>query len=399
LAKKFLEKKVVKTLMSKWNWKEQREKKAFLALEDGTIFRGYSIGAEVDKEGESVFNTGLTGYQEILSDPSYAGQFINMTYPEIGNYGTTSIDMESRQTFCNGFIIHAENVDSNFRSEDPLRKFLVDNGIPGLAGIDTRALTLKLRTDGAMKSFMSVTGTVSEEEAVERAKAWEGLEGQDYAAKVTCSDIHEWDPSGNVTASWGITDELPETDLHVVAYDFGVKWNILRGLRRQGMKVTVVPATTPASEVLAMNPDGVFLSNGPADPQAVTYAIDAASEILGKKPMMGICLGHQILGLACGAKTYKLKFGHHGCNHPVKDLDTGKIEITSQNHNFAIDFDSVDKEKVEVTHINLNDDTVAGIKHKEYPMFAVQYHPEAAPGPHDPYYLFERFRDLILSSK
>lgn len=385
--------------MSKWNWKEQREKKAFLALEDGTIFRGYSIGAEVDKEGESVFNTGLTGYQEILSDPSYAGQFINMTYPEIGNYGTTSVDMESRKTFCNGFIIHAENTESNFRSEDPLRKFLVDNGIPGLAGIDTRALTLKLRTDGAMKSFMSVTGNVSEEEAVARAKEWEGLEGQDYAAKVTCSEIHEWDPAETITASWGIADELPETDLHVVAYDFGVKWNILRGLRRQGMKVTVVPAKTPASEVLAMNPDGVFLSNGPADPQAVTYAIEAAAEILGKKPMMGICLGHQILGLACGAKTYKLKFGHHGCNHPVKDLETGKIEITSQNHNFAIDFDSVDKDKVEVTHVNLNDDTVAGIKHKEYPMFAVQYHPEAAPGPHDPYYLFGRFRDLILQSK
>ena len=385
--------------MSKWNWKEQREKKAFLALEDGTIFRGYSIGAEVDKVGESVFNTGLTGYQEILSDPSYAGQFINMTYPEIGNYGTTVVDMESRKTFCNGFIIHADNTESNFRSENSLKQFLINNDIPGIAGIDTRALTLKLRTDGAMKSFISVTGTVSEEEAVEKAKAWEGLEGQDYAAKVTCDEIHEWDPSEEITASWGITDSLPETDLHVVAYDFGVKWNILRGLRRQGMRVTVVPAKTPASEVLAMNPDGVFLSNGPADPQAVTYAIEAASEILGKKPMMGICLGHQILGLACGAKTYKLKFGHHGCNHPVKDLETGKIEITSQNHNFAIDFDSVDEDKIVVTHVNLNDDTVAGIKHKEYPMFAVQYHPEAAPGPHDPYYLFERFRNLILSSK
>ena len=385
--------------MSKWNWKEKREKKAFLALEDGTIFRGYSVGVEIDKVGEAVFNTGLTGYQEILSDPSYAGQFINMTYPEIGNYGTTNVDMESRKTFCNGFILHAENDDSNFRSEHSLKQFLINNKIPGLAGIDTRALTLKLRTDGAMKSFISVTGQVSEDEAVERAREWEGLEGQDYAAKVTCSEIHEWDPDQSITASWGIADELPETDINIVAYDFGVKWNILRGLRRQGMKVTVVPATTPASEVLAMDPDGVFLSNGPADPKAVTYAVDAAKEILGKKPMMGICLGHQILGLACGADTYKLKFGHHGCNHPVQDLETGKIEITSQNHNFAIDFDSVDKDELEVTHVNLNDNTVAGIKHKKHPMFAVQYHPEAAPGPHDPYYLFGRFRDLILSSK
>ena len=385
--------------MSKWNWKEKREKKAFLALEDGTIFRGYSVGAAVDSLGEAVFNTGMSGYQEILSDPSYAGQFINMTYPEIGICGTTPEDMESRKTFCNGVILHNENQPSNFRNEVSLMDFCKNNDIPALAGIDTRALTLKLRADGAMKSFMCTSGEVSEEEAVQRAKEWAGLEGQDYAAKVTCSETFEWDPDDAITTSWGIADELPETDLHVVAYDFGIKWNILRCLRRQGMKVTVVPAATPASEVLAMNPDGVFLSNGPADPQAVTYAIDAAKEILGKKPMMGICLGHQILGLACGAKTYKMKFGHHGCNHPVQDLETKKNEITSQNHNFAIDFDTVDSEILEVTHMNLNDNTVAGIRHKQHPMFAVQYHPESAPGPHDPYYLFERFRKLILDNK
>jgi carbamoyl-phosphate synthase small subunit len=385
--------------MSKWNWKEKREKKAFLVLEDGTIFRGYSIGANVDSVGETVFNTGLTGYQEILSDPSYAGQFINMTYPEIGSYGTANVDMESRKTFCKGFILHSENTPSNFRSDSSLQNFLKTNNIPGIAGIDTRALTLKLRTDGAMKGFISVTGEVDLEEAIQKAKGWEGLEGQDYAAKVTSDHIFEWDPQGDLSASWGVADSLPETDLHIVAYDFGVKWNILRSLRLQGMKITVVPASTPASEVLAMNPDGVFLSNGPADPKAVTYAIDAAKEILGKKPMMGICLGHQILGLACGASTFKLKFGHHGCNHPVKDLETEKIEITSQNHNFAIDFDSVDEDLLEVTHINLNDNTVAGIKHKTLPMFAVQYHPEAAPGPHDPYYLFERFRNMILENK
>ena len=385
--------------MSNWNWKEKREKKAFLALEDGTIFRGYSVGAPTDNVGETVFNTGLTGYQEILSDPSYSGQFICMTYTEIGNYGTTSVDMEARKTFCNGFIIHQDNDSSNFRNEDELSDFLKKNNIPALAGIDTRALTLKLRTDGAMKSYICHDGAISEEEAVAKAKAWEGLEGQDYAALATIDEAFEWDIDGEKTASWGIADELPEQDLHVVAYDFGVKWNILRGLRLQGMKVTVVPAKTPASEVLAMNPDGVFLSNGPADPEACTYAIEATKELLGKVPMFGICLGHQILGLATGAKTFKMKFGHHGCNHPVKDLTTGKIEITSQNHNFAIDYDSVDADKVEVTHINLNDNTVAGIRHKEYPMFAVQYHPEAAPGPHDPYYLFERFRNLILDNK
>lgn len=382
-----------------WNWKVQREKQAFLALEDGTIFRGYSIGADKNCLGETVFNTGMTGYQEILSDPSYAGQFICMTYPEMGNYGTTPVDMEARKTFSNGLIIHNPNDDSNWRSDNKLSQFLKDNGIPALAGIDTRALTLKLRTDGAMKSYICSDGSVSEAEAIELAKNWEGLEGQDYAAKVSCDEVFAWDPDDSISSSWGAGDELPEAKYNLVAYDFGIKWNILRGLRRSGFKVTVVPAKTPASEVIAMNPDAVFFSNGPADPKAVTYAVDAAKELIGKYPIMGICLGHQILGLASGATTYKLKFGHHGCNHPVKNLLKGTIEISSQNHNFAIDPESINDELIEVTHINLNDDTVAGIRHKSEKMFAVQYHPEAAPGPHDPFYLFEQFYSMVDSNK
>ncbi len=385
--------------MSEWNWKEKREKKAFLALEDGTIYRGYSVGAATDQVGEVVFNTGMTGYQEILTDPSYSGQFVCMTYTEMGNYGVNVADMESRQIFANGFLLHEYTDPSNWRSETSLADFLKEADKPALAGIDTRALTTKLRDEGNMKAYLCVTGELSEEEAVAKAKAWEGLEGQDYASRVSCDETFVWDESNEKTISWGITDELPETDINIVAYDFGVKWNILRGLRRNGMKITVVPAKTPASEVLAMNPDGVFLSNGPADPAAVTYAIENVKELLGKVPMFGICLGHQLLGLASGCKTYKMKFGHHGCNHPVKDLSTGKVEITSQNHNFAIDADSINPEEVEVTHLHLNDDTVAGIQHKKYPAFSVQYHPEACPGPHDPYYLFARFRELILANK
>lgn len=375
-------------------WREMREKNAFLALEDGTVFRGYSVGAPKDAVGEVVFNTGMSGYQEILSDPSYAGQFVTMTYPEIGNYGINSEDRESRKFFLNGLIVHDLNEPSNWRSEQSLRDALIKQGVPAVAGIDTRALTSLLRDKGTLKGYLCVGGNIehrtsnierpTEEEAVKTAQSWEGLDGQDYAARVTCDKEYDWKD-----------ESLPPADLKMVCYDFGVKWNILRSLRRNGIDVTVVPAQTPARDVLAKKPDGVFLSNGPADPAAVKYAIKAAKELIGKVPLMGICLGHQILGHAVGGKTVRLKFGHHGCNHPVMDLETRKVEITSQNHNFSLDKDSVDPKKVEITHINLNDNTVEGLRHRTEPVFSVQYHPEACPGPHDPYYLFKRFRDII----
>jgi len=306
--------------------------------------------------------------------------------------------MESRKLFANGFVVHESNLPSNWRSEGSMGAWLEEQGIPAIAGVDTRALTSKLREQGTMKAYMVVAGTIAEAEAVEQAKAWEGLDGQDYAARVTCSEAFQWDPDGSLTASWGITDELPAAELKVVAYDFGIKWNILRGLRRNGMDVTVVPAKTAAADVLAMKPDGVFLSNGPADPAAVGYAAESIKALVGKVPLMGICLGHQLLGLALGGTTYRLKFGHHGCNHPVMDLTTRKVEITSQNHNFALDDKSLSASDVEVTHVNLNDQTVEGIRHRREPAFSIQYHPEACPGPHDPYYLFARFRELITQA-
>jgi carbamoyl-phosphate synthase small subunit len=379
---------------SKYNWKEMRERKAFLALEDGTIFRGYSVGAAVDKEGEVVFNTGLSGYQEIISDPSYAGQFVTMTYPEIGNTGINEADMESASLFLNGFILHSMNTPSNWRSEQSLTELFIKKSVPAIAGIDTRALTTKLRESGAMKGYLCCTGNCSEADAVAKAKEWEGLVDQDYASKVSCREPYSWDPSGDLSRSWGISEELPPAKYNIIAYDFGIKWNILRSLRINEMNVKVVPAKTPAAELLKENPDGIFFSNGPADPAAVSYAIENAKELIGKVPIMGICLGHQILSMACGAERFKLKFGHHGCNHPVMRLEDKSVEITSQNHNFGIDFESV-PECLEVTHINLNDQTVEGVRHKTAPMFAVQYHPESSPGPHDPYYLFEEFKQMM----
>ena len=376
-------------------WQAQREKKAFLALEDGTVFRGWSVGSPCDRVGEVVFNTGMCGYQEIISDPSYAGQFVTMTYPEIGNYGVNAADMESRSLFLNGLIMHHDNEPSNFRAEESLQSVLERNGVPAIAGIDTRALTLKLRSSGTLKGYMHCDGAeLSGDDGVERARQWVGLDGQDYASKVSCTEPYDWDDFPERTLIPGFTAELPPVEFKVAAYDFGIKWNILRSLRLCGISVRVFPARTPAAELLKWKPDGVFFSNGPADPAALPYAAQAAKELIGKAPVMGICLGHQILGIACGGRTYRLKFGHHGCNHPVRNCLTGAVEITSQNHNFALDEKSLPS-SVEVTHINLNDHTVEGLRHKTEPVFSVQYHPESAPGPHDSAYLFRQFRELM----
>ena len=366
-------------------WRAERERKAFLALADGTVFHGVAFGAPVDRYGEVVFNTGMCGYQEILTDPSYAGQFVTLTTAEVGNYGINPEDVESRGLFLSGLVIGDLTEPSNYRSTDSLDSYLKSNGVPGIYGVDTRALTIHLREHGNQKAYLCLSGTLSEKDAVARAADWEGLDGQDYASKVTCEEPYAY--SSNSTSS-----------LHLVCYDFGIKTNILRSLA-EFARVTVVPAKMPAADVLAMKPDGVFLSNGPADPAAVTYAIENIRMLLDRRlPVFGICLGHQLLSIACGAKTGRLKFGHHGCNHPVKNLATGRVEITSQNHNFAVLPDSV-PDCLEVTHVNLNDGSVEGVRHKALPAFSVQYHPESCPGPHDSEYLFEEFRKLIVKSE
>jgi carbamoyl-phosphate synthase small subunit len=370
---------------------------AILALEDGTIFRGQAAGAEGEARGEVVFNTSMTGYQEVLTDPSYAGQIVTMTCPEIGNYGVTPHDVESRAPQVAGFIIRDESpVASNWRAEMTLREYLVANRIVAISDIDTRALTRQLRSGGVMRGVIATGDALDPKALVERALSIPQMEGSDLVAGVTSPSVFDWpveDPD-----EFGIApDRRPKRRLKIAAYDFGMKWNILRRLSAHGCDVRVYPATTPASELLATSPDGVFLSNGPGDPAPLTYAIDnAAALVASEVPVFGICLGHQILGLAMGGSTFKLKFGHRGANHPVKKLETGKVEITSQNHGFAVDPASLPPD-VEVTHLNLYDGTVEGLRHKTRPVFCVQYHPEASPGPHDADYLFDDFISLIES--
>jgi carbamoyl-phosphate synthase small subunit len=368
---------------------------ALLVLENGTIFRGKSAGAPGETGGEVVFNTSMTGYQEVLTDPSYSGQIVTMTCAEIGNYGVSDEDVESRKPQVAGFIIRDESpVASNWRAEGTLRDYLTRNGIVAISDIDTRALTRILRSGGVMRGVIATGEDLDERALVERANALPKMEGSDLVRGVTSREPFDWpaeDPD-----EFGVEPaRRAKRRLKVAAYDFGMKWNIMRRLSAHGCDVRVYPAATPASEVLATNPDGIFLSNGPGDPAPLTYAIDNTRAIVqAGVPLFGICLGHQVLGLALGGRTYKLKFGHRGANHPVKQLSTGKIEITSQNHGFAVDPDSLPP-GVEVTHKNLYDGTVEGLRHASHPVFSVQYHPEASPGPHDADYLFEEFIELI----
>jgi len=372
---------------------------AVLALEDGTTFSGASAGAEGVTGGEVVFNTSLTGYQEILTDPSYSGQIVTMTCAEIGNYGVSQDDVESRKPQVAGFIIRDESpVASNWRAESTLRDYLVANGIVAISDIDTRALTRLLRSGGVMRGVIATGNALDVKALVDRANALPKMEGSDLVRQVTSEQPFDW-PEEDPDEFGIVPERRPTRRLKVAAYDFGMKWNIMRRLSAHGCDVRVYPAATPASEILATRPDGVFLSNGPGDPAPLTYAIDNAKALVDADvPVFGICLGHQILGLAMGGKTFKLKFGHRGANHPVKQLETGKIEITSQNHGFAVDPASLPPD-VAVTHQNLYDGTVEGLRHRTHPVFCVQYHPEASPGPHDADYLFDDFIKLIEENR
>ena len=367
--------------------------KAILLLEDGAVFKGNSFGAKATRCGEVVFNTAMTGYQEILTDPSYHEQIVTMTYPLIGNYGTNKDDVESGKVYAGGFIVK-ENCDypSSWRNKNSLSDYLKANNIVGLEGIDTRALVKHIRTEGAMKGIIS-SQEFNISNLKQKLNRYPGLINRDIVKDVTSKKPYHWDKAvvDVITAQ----ENKPPVKYKVIAFDYGIKLNILRLLRSHGCDVWVVPAKTSAEKVLSRKPDGIFLSNGPGDPGPVYYAINEIRKLLGRVPVFGICLGHQLLGLALGGKTYKLKFGHHGANHPVKNLKTGEIEITSQNHGFCVDIDSLKDKDVELTHINLNDQTLEGFSCKKIPAFCVQYHPEASPGPHDSNYLFERWTKLM----
>jgi carbamoyl-phosphate synthase small subunit len=372
--------------------REERTK-AIIALEDGTIFEGTSFGAVGERAGEVVFNTSMTGYQEILTDPSYKGQIVTMTYPLIGNYGVNEDDVESVKPHVEGFIIReCSPIHSSWRAQGGLGRFLKNNGIVGIEGVDTRALTKHTRTAGAMKAIIS-TEDVNTDRLIEKAKASPGLIGRDLVKEVTCSAPYPW--KSRSSAPYQPSFPPREHQYRIIAMDFGIKHNILRLIESLGCDITVVPANTTADQILSRDPDGIVLSNGPGDPEGVPYAIETARELIGKKPIFGICLGHQILGLAEGGRTYKLKFGHHGGNHPVKDLTTDKVGITAQNHGFCVDINSLPDEDIEATHLNLNDQTLEGMRHRGLPIISIQFHPEASPGPHDARYLFEEFIEIM----
>ncbi len=354
--------------------------KAILALEDGTIFEGSGFGAKGESFGEVVFNTSMAGYQEILTDPSYKGQIVTMTYPLIGNYGTNTEDVESHRPFVEGFVVREYSaIASNWRSEKRLDDYLRQYKIIGIEGIDTRALTRHIRLEGAMKAAIS-TKDLNPESLIEKAKNSPSLVGRDLVKEVTVEKTYNWNEEGKY---------------NVVVIDTGVKYNILRLLAERNCRVIVVPASTDAEQIAKLQPNGIMLANGPGDPAAVPYVVETVKQLLGKVPMFGICLGQQMLGLAMGGKTFKLKFGHHGGNHPVKDTKTGKVHITVQNHGFCVDIDSLPKDDLEITHINLNDQTLEGIRHKKLPVFSVQFHPEACPGPHDARYMFDNFVEMM----
>jgi carbamoyl-phosphate synthase small subunit len=373
--------------------------RAILALEDGTVFEGRSFGARAERSGEVVFNTALTGYQEIFTDPSYTGQIVILTNPQIGNYGTTVDDNEAGRPYIEGLAVRDfSGLASNWRADETAARFLDRHGIPVISGLDTRALVRHLRTRGVMRGVLS-TVEFDRNTLVERARAIPTMAGLDLASRVTTAQPYPWTKPVESCSPSEIVPAPAEPRFHVAAYDFGIKHNILRRLVQVGCRVTVVPAATSAEDVLALDPDGVFLSNGPGDPEPLRPQVANIRKLLGRKPVFGICLGHQLLGLAAGGRTYKLKFGHRGANHPVINRLTNRVEITSHNHGFAVDPESLNLNEVEITHMNLNDHTLEGFRHRSYPAFCVQYHPEAAPGPHDSHYLFDDFVKLMAETR